>query len=74
MAPVVPVSSEAVTRMTPVVPVTQRSETPTTLSEVFEDAFPLTPKQTPATAPEPAAAQAPAPGVAGWCCWPPRGR
>ncbi|MFD6970679.1 ATP-binding protein [Streptomyces sp. NPDC059949] len=62
VAPVVPVSSEAVTRMTPVVPVTQHSETPTTLSEVFEDAFPLTPKQPPAAAPKPAAAPAPAPG------------
>ncbi|MFJ9766045.1 ATP-binding protein [Streptomyces erythrochromogenes] len=48
----VPVSSEAVTRMTPVVPVTQTSEPPTTLSAVFEDAFPLSPKQ---DAPAPAA-------------------
>ncbi|MFJ1565571.1 ATP-binding protein [Streptomyces erythrochromogenes] len=48
----VPVSSEAVTRMTPVVPVTQSSEPPTTLSAVFEDAFPLSPKQ---DAPAPAA-------------------
>ncbi|MFF9051309.1 ATP-binding protein [Streptomyces erythrochromogenes] len=48
----VPVSSEAVTRMTPVVPVTQGSEPPTTLSAVFEDAFPLSPKQ---DAPAPAA-------------------
>ncbi|MFE7095600.1 ATP-binding protein, partial [Streptomyces erythrochromogenes] len=53
----VPVSSEAVTRMTPVVPVTQSPEPPTTLSAVFEDAFPLSPKQdapAPAT-PAPAA-------------------
>ncbi|MFJ7589884.1 ATP-binding protein [Streptomyces sp. NPDC097617] len=63
VAPVVPVSAEAVTRMTPVVPVTARSEPPTTLSEVFEDAFPLAPKPAPATAPRPAApAPAPAPG------------
>ncbi|MEV6679627.1 ATP-binding protein [Streptomyces erythrochromogenes] len=48
----VPVSSEAVTRMTPVVPVTHSSEPPTTLSAVFEDAFPLSPKQ---DAPAPAA-------------------
>ncbi|MFC9823102.1 ATP-binding protein [Streptomyces erythrochromogenes] len=48
----VPVSAEAVTRMTPVVPVTQGSEPPTTLSAVFEDAFPLSPKQ---DAPAPAA-------------------
>ncbi|MFJ2591664.1 ATP-binding protein [Streptomyces erythrochromogenes] len=53
----VPVSSEAVTRMTPVVPVTQSSEPPTTLSAVFEDAFPLSPKQDPPApaAPVPAA-------------------
>ncbi|MFG2335836.1 ATP-binding protein [Streptomyces yangpuensis] len=44
-APAVPVSPEAVTRMTPVVPVTRSAEPPTTLSAVFEDAFPLTPKQ-----------------------------
>ncbi|MFI8448096.1 ATP-binding protein [Streptomyces erythrochromogenes] len=48
----VPVSSEAVTRMTPVVPVTQGSQPPTTLSAVFEDAFPMSPKQ---DAPAPAA-------------------
>lgn len=51
-------AAEAVTRLTPVVPVTRRSEPPTTLSEVFEDAFPLTPKQ-PATAAAPVAAPAP---------------
>ncbi|MGZ9933425.1 ATP-binding protein [Streptomyces sp. NC-S4] len=62
VAPVVPVSAEAVTRMTPVVPVTGRSEAPTTLSEVFEDAFPLQPKPALPTAPRPAAAPAPAPG------------
>ncbi len=62
VAPVVPVSAEAVTRMTPVVPVTARSEPPTTLSEVFEDAFPLTPKPAPTPALRPAAAPAPAPG------------
>ncbi|MGW6981191.1 ATP-binding protein [Streptomyces sp. NPDC054932] len=60
--PEVKVSAEAVTRMTPVVPVTARSEPPTTLSEVFEDAFPLTPKPAPPVAPRPAAAPAPAPG------------
>ncbi|MGW3323621.1 ATP-binding protein [Streptomyces virginiae] len=62
VAAAVPVSAEAVTRMTPVVPVTARSETPATLSEVFEDAFPLDPKPTPPPAPRPAAAPAPAPG------------
>ncbi|WP_051782307.1 MULTISPECIES: ATP-binding protein [unclassified Streptomyces] len=62
VAAAVPVSAEAVTRMTPVVPVTGRSETPATLSEVFEDAFPLNPKPTPPTAPRPVVAPAPAPG------------
>ncbi|MFD7783156.1 ATP-binding protein [Streptomyces nojiriensis] len=62
VAPVVPVSAEAVTRMTPVVPVIGRSEAPTTLSEVFEDAFPLNPKPAPPAAPRPATAPAPAPG------------
>ncbi|WP_051700690.1 ATP-binding protein [Streptomyces sp. NRRL F-4474] len=47
-----PVSAEAVTRMTPVVPVNRSTEPPTTLSAVFEDAFPLSPKQ---DAPAPAA-------------------
>lgn len=61
-APAVPVSAEAVTRMTPVVPVTARPDTPTTLSEVFEDAFPLDPKPAPPSAPRPATAPAPAPG------------
>ncbi|WP_329379171.1 ATP-binding protein [Streptomyces sp. NBC_01351] len=51
----VPVSPEAVTRVTPVVPVLRRTETPTTLSAVFEDAFPLTPKSAD-PAPAPAAA------------------
>ncbi|MFD7259685.1 ATP-binding protein [Streptomyces sp. NPDC059874] len=55
----VPVSPEAVTRVTPVVPVLRRGETPTTLSAVFEDAFPPAPK--PAD-PEPAPA---APSVVG---------
>ncbi|MEV7519793.1 ATP-binding protein [Streptomyces sp. NPDC091371] len=50
----VPVSPEAVTRVTPVVPVTRRAETPTTLSAVFEDAFPMTPK-TADPEPDPAA-------------------
>ncbi|MFJ6053514.1 ATP-binding protein [Streptomyces sp. NPDC092307] len=62
VAAAVPVSAEAVTRMTPVVPVTGRSQTPATLSEVFEDAFPLNPKPAPPAAPRPAAAPAPAPG------------
>ncbi|WP_327264478.1 ATP-binding protein [Streptomyces sp. NBC_01232] len=61
-SPVGRVSAEAVTRMTPVVPVTARSQTPTTLSEVFEDAFPLDPKPAAPAAPRPAAAQAPVPG------------
>ncbi|MEU7725229.1 ATP-binding protein [Streptomyces sp. NPDC040724] len=57
--PVGPVSAEAVTRMTPVVPVSRSSEPPTTLSEVFEDAFPLSPKPVPPTAlPKPAPAPA----------------
>ncbi|MCY0940074.1 ATP-binding protein [Streptomyces antarcticus] len=42
--------SEAVTRLTPVVPVARRSAPPTTLSEVFEEAFPLTPKEPAAAA------------------------
>ncbi|MCX5303684.1 ATP-binding protein [Streptomyces sp. NBC_00160] len=61
VAAVGPVSAEAVTRMTPVVPVTARTAAPTTLSEVFEDAFPLNPKPAPPTGPLPAAAPAPAP-------------
>ncbi|MFD3538791.1 ATP-binding protein [Streptomyces sp. NPDC058662] len=36
---------DVVTRITPVVPVTGRPVAPTTLSEAFEDAFPLTPKK-----------------------------
>ncbi|MGW5846619.1 ATP-binding protein [Streptomyces sp. NPDC055254] len=45
-------AAEAVTRITPVVPVTGRSQAPSTLSEVFEEAFPLTPKKPfPAVAP-----------------------
>ncbi|WP_445269046.1 ATP-binding protein [Streptomyces sp. DSM 41634] len=59
VAPVGPVSAEAVTRMTPVVPVSRSSEPPTTLSEVFEDAFPLAPKPAPPAAlPKPAPAPA----------------
>ncbi|MEU9300773.1 ATP-binding protein [Streptomyces sp. NPDC048269] len=50
-------ASEAVTRV--VVPVTRRQEPPTTLSEVFEDAFPLSPKPAPVTVPEPVAGPAP---------------
>ncbi|MEU6754805.1 ATP-binding protein [Streptomyces sp. NPDC046685] len=56
----VPVSAEAVTRMTPVVPVNRSTEPPTTLSEVFEDAFPLSPKPSPAPALAPAPAARPA--------------
>ncbi|MFJ6784588.1 ATP-binding protein [Streptomyces yangpuensis] len=59
--PARPVSPEAVTRMTPVVPVTRGTEPPTTLSAVFEDAFPMSPKQdTPAAAPPPLPAAPPA--------------
>ncbi|MCX5612156.1 ATP-binding protein [Streptomyces sp. NBC_00047] len=60
VAPAAPVSSaksEAVTRVAPVVPVIRRQEPPTTLSEVFEDAFPISPKPKPepaAPAPRPA--------------------
>ncbi|MFE1414028.1 ATP-binding protein [Streptomyces sp. NPDC058746] len=54
----VPVSPEAVTRVTPVVPVLRRTETPTTLSAVFEDAFPLDPKPVAAPRPEPVAGPA----------------
>ncbi|MCX5011668.1 ATP-binding protein [Streptomyces sp. NBC_00555] len=57
VAPAAPVSSaksEAVTRVAPVVPVIRRQEPPTTLSEVFEDAFPISPKPEPAPAPRPA--------------------
>lgn len=42
--PSAPFSDEAVTRITPVVPVSQRTEAPVTLSQVFEDAFPAAPK------------------------------
>ncbi|MFD5523820.1 ATP-binding protein [Streptomyces virginiae] len=59
VTPAVPVSSEAVTRMTPVVPVSRGTEPPTTLSEVFEDAFPPAPQPAPPAAPVPAAAPAP---------------
>ncbi|MFE9465089.1 ATP-binding protein [Streptomyces virginiae] len=60
VVPAVPVSSDAVTRMTPVVPVTQRSEPPTTLSEVFENAFPLSPQPAPPAAAPAAPALVPA--------------
>ncbi|MFF3673334.1 ATP-binding protein [Streptomyces sp. NPDC002120] len=56
VVPVGPVSAEAVTRMTPVVPVNRSQEPPTTLSEVFEDAFPLSPKPAAPAAPKPAPA------------------
>ncbi|MER6199551.1 ATP-binding protein [Streptomyces sp. NPDC001586] len=56
VVPVGPVSAEAVTRMTPVVPVNRSAEPPTTLSEVFEDAFPLSPKPVALAAPKPAPA------------------
>ncbi|MGW6947148.1 ATP-binding protein [Streptomyces xanthophaeus] len=68
VAPVVPVAPDgpldAVNPVSPVVPVdrtgpgapgVRRPETPTTLSQVFEDAFPITPKP----APEPAPAAGP---------------
>ncbi|WP_052680474.1 ATP-binding protein [Streptomyces sp. NRRL F-4428] len=58
VTPAGPVSAEAVSRMTPVVPVNHRSQTPTTLSEVFEDAFPLSPE------PASASAAAPVPATA----------
>ncbi|MFD5879914.1 ATP-binding protein [Streptomyces yangpuensis] len=60
--PAMPVSAEAVTRMTPVVPVTRGTEPPTTLSAVFEDAFPLSPKQDGPTAAGPLPAPAAPPG------------
>ncbi|MEV7830274.1 ATP-binding protein [Streptomyces subrutilus] len=58
--PGAPEPSEAVTRLTPVVPVTRRSEPSTQLAQVFEEAFPLTPKRPPAPVP---AAPAPAPAA-----------
>ncbi|MFD6112761.1 ATP-binding protein [Streptomyces yangpuensis] len=60
--PAGPVSAEAVTRMTPVVPVTRGTEPPTTLSAVFEDAFPLSPKQDGPTAAGPLPGPAAPPG------------
>ncbi|WP_063838077.1 ATP-binding protein [Streptomyces yangpuensis] len=60
--PAVPVSAEAVTRMTPVVPVTRGTEPPTTLAAVFEDAFPLSPKQDGPAAAAPLPAPAAPPG------------
>ncbi|MEU6312086.1 ATP-binding protein [Streptomyces sp. NPDC047014] len=59
VAPVTPVSSEAVTRMTPVVPVTERPEPPSALSDVFADAFPLSPQPAPPTTRVPLVAPAP---------------
>ncbi|MFD7554281.1 ATP-binding protein [Streptomyces sp. NPDC059835] len=58
----VPVSPEAVTRVTPVVPLLPRTDTPTTLSAVFEDAFPLDPKPAVAPEPQPAAGRDGGPG------------
>ncbi|MFC9295201.1 ATP-binding protein [Streptomyces sp. NPDC057011] len=55
-----PEASEAVTRvtpvgpMTPIVPVIGRPQVPSTLSEVFEDAFPTSPKPAADPAPTPA--------------------
>ncbi|WP_406184903.1 ATP-binding protein [Streptomyces sp. NBC_01006] len=54
-APQVPAAA-AVAAVAPVVPVIGRSEAPTTLTEVFEEAFPLTPKPAPTMAPVPAPA------------------
>ncbi|MFD5508748.1 ATP-binding protein [Streptomyces sp. NPDC127051] len=54
-APQVPAAA-AVAAVAPVVPVIGRSEAPTTLTEVFEEAFPLTPKPAPMMAPLPAPA------------------
>ncbi|MEU9105356.1 ATP-binding protein [Streptomyces xanthophaeus] len=55
--PVNPVASVVpVDRTEPGAPAVRRPETPTTLSQVFEDAFPITPKP----APEPAPAAGPA--------------
>ncbi|MGT2530469.1 hypothetical protein ACU4GG_27825 [Streptomyces nojiriensis] len=70
----VPVSPEAVTRVTPVVPLLPRTDTPTTLSAVFEDAFPLDPKPAVAPEPQPAAGRDGAPAAAARCCWPPPAR
>lgn len=52
VGPVTPEGSEAVTRITPVIgrPSSQTS-TPTTLSQVFEDAFPKLPQPAPPTGP-----------------------
>ncbi|MFD7837845.1 ATP-binding protein [Streptomyces sp. NPDC059761] len=56
-APQVPAAAAAaVAAVAPVVPVIGRSEAPTTLTEVFEEAFPLTPKPAPMMAPVPAPA------------------
>ncbi|MBT2459320.1 ATP-binding protein [Streptomyces sp. ISL-86] len=52
VTPAAPVT--AVTPVTPVAPVIQRTVAPATLSAVFEDAFPLTPKAAPAAEPVPA--------------------
>ncbi|MEW2414076.1 ATP-binding protein [Streptomyces sp. NPDC046866] len=55
--PVAPAGSEAATTAVPVI---RRAVAPSSLSEVFEDAFPLDPKPTPAAGPAPAPASAPA--------------
>ncbi|MFD8855138.1 ATP-binding protein [Streptomyces vinaceus] len=65
VAPATPVSPVAPTTplaaVTPVVPVIGRSDSPTRLTEVFEEAFPLTPKSAPQAAPATAYTTAPAP-------------
>ncbi|MFF3647321.1 ATP-binding protein [Streptomyces sp. NPDC002181] len=59
--PGAPVTSVApVGPVAPVVPVIGRSESPTSLTEVFEEAFPLTPKPAPPAAPRAVGAAAPA--------------
>ncbi|MEV6577940.1 ATP-binding protein [Streptomyces sp. NPDC051582] len=55
VVPVTPVAP-----VTPVVPVIGRSDSPTSLTEVFEEAFPLTPKSAPPAAPATVGAAAPA--------------
>lgn len=61
VAPSVSAASEAVTRVAPVVPVIRSQEPPTTLSAVFEDAFPISPKPKPEPAAPAPPAAAPAP-------------
>ncbi|MFE2878847.1 ATP-binding protein [Streptomyces roseus] len=61
MTPVAPVAPVApVTPVNPVVPVIGRSQSPASLTEVFEEAFPLTHKPAPQTAPATGYAPAPA--------------